>query len=77
MREAYEGRLNARLTLDAEGRVRGISHVGEPRPSQEKTPRDAAISYLRTVAEVLDVTADQLEYAHQPASRSMVVSHRS
>jgi hypothetical protein len=68
MREAYDRRLNARLTLDSEDRVRGISHVGQPLPSEGRTPRDGAISYLRSVAEALDIPAEQLEYAHQPAS---------
>src|SRR4029077_8012992 len=66
MPEIYEPQLNARLTLDAAGRVRAITHVGKPWSSEETIPRSAAIGYLRSVADTLGIPSAQLEHAHQP-----------
>lgn len=68
MPEIYNARLKARLTLDEAGHVRGINHVDEFWPSDEKTARQAAITYMRQVADILALQPEQLEFAHQPVS---------
>ena len=65
MAETYDPQLKARLTVDDEGRVRGINHVDEFWASPENAPRQAAIAYLREVADTLGLSADQLQHAHQ------------
>ena len=65
MAEMYDPQLKARLTLDDEGRVRGINHVDEFWQSPENAPRQAAVVYLREVAETLGIPATQLDHAHQ------------
>jgi hypothetical protein len=68
MPDIYDAPLKARLTLDDGGRVRGINHVDEFWASAEPTARQAAIAYLRQVADTLAVPADQLQFAHQPVT---------
>jgi len=68
MPEVFDSKLKARLTIDAGNRVRGINHVDEFWSSEQHNPRDAAIAYLRAVADTLDVPTDEFEHAHQPVS---------
>lgn len=60
--------LQADLTIDADGVVRGINHFQAYMPSDQLSARLAAIDYLRKVADVIDVSKVQLVRAHQKAS---------
>ncbi len=66
MAETYDPELKARLTVDADERVRGINHVDEFWRSDDQAPRKAAVAYLRTVAPKLDADPDEFAHAHQP-----------
>ena len=65
MPQIYDSRLKARLSLDASERVRGINHVDEYWESVENTPKEAAIAYLREVADTFALPKDQFAHAHQ------------
>lgn len=68
MPEIYDPQLKARITVDETDRVRGINHVDEFWTTDEKSPREAALAYLRQVADTLNVPAGLFEHAHQPVA---------
>lgn len=52
MRETFDPTLKAKPTLDDADRVRGINHLDEFWAADTNNPRQAAMSYLRQVADV-------------------------
>jgi zinc metalloprotease ZmpB len=70
MRTRYDSGLGAQLTLDDSGRVRQINHfeqLWEPETA-EKTARDVAAAYIRTIAPMLKVKSEKLEELDAPVS---------
>ena len=68
MREISDRSSNARLAIDDDDRVRDLSHVGEPRESRDDTPLNAAIEYIRQMANALHVRPVELRSLHQQIS---------
>lgn len=68
MQIKFDPNLQAQLTLDDEGAVRGINHFQAYMPSDEFSPKYAAIDYIRQIKEVLGVTQNQLAQAYQKVS---------
>lgn len=64
----FDPSLQADLTIDAEGIVRGINHFQAYMPSDQLSMRLAAIDYIRQVADVIDVPKARLVRAHQKVS---------
>lgn len=63
MKTRFDRGLGAQVTLDDAGRVRQINHfeqLWEP-PAEEKTARDVAAAYIRTIAPMLKVKEAPLE----------------
>lgn len=67
MQHVYDSDLNSNLAVDEEGAVRQINPI-EPPPSDQATPRLAAIEYLRTIGPTLGVSSEELAGAHQQLS---------
>jgi hypothetical protein len=64
MQESFDPELNAEVTQDSDGRVRAIRHTDEFAESDEDSPLAAAIAYVRNVAGVFDLGAEQLDNIH-------------
>ena len=60
MKEVYDKKLKARMTMDEAGRVRSISHSQEFMASEQEDPIDVAVSYLSNVAGVLGVQESEM-----------------
>ncbi|MCG8598443.1 MAG: hypothetical protein MI785_29300 [Kiloniellales bacterium] len=61
----FDPSLQATLTIDSDGIVRGINHFESYKRSDQITARLAAIDYVQQVADVLDIPRSQLARAHQ------------
>jgi len=68
VREFLDPELNAHLTQDSDGRVRAIRHQDEFAESDEDSPLAAAVEYVRRVAGVFDLGAEQLDNIHVRAA---------
>ncbi|WP_406661464.1 hypothetical protein V7O66_02775 [Methanolobus sp. ZRKC3] len=64
----FDPSLQANLTIDTDGVVRGINHFQAYMPSEQLSARLAAIDYVRQVADVIDASKTQLARAHQKVS---------
>src|SRR5688500_4059457 len=62
--ESFDPELNAQVTQDSDGRVRAIRYPDEFAESDEDSPLGAAIGYVRQVAGMFDVGAEQLDNIH-------------
>jgi hypothetical protein len=67
MRTRFDPKTKSRLTLDEAGRVRAINHLEAAR-SDESSPRDAAVAYLKSMGKTLKIPAAQLRQAHELVS---------
>lgn len=60
MKEVYDPKLKARMSVDESGQVRAISHSQEYWEAEQEDPVEAAVAYLRDVAGVLGVQETEL-----------------
>ena len=68
MFDRFDPNSGAILILDEQERVTGISHFCSHWVSDEETPREAAVAYIRSFAELLKVTPDCLRHINEPVS---------
>ena len=68
MRTVYDPKFKANLTLDEDRRVRGITYVDEYREVQGHRGRDAAVTYIRDVAQGLAIEREALQSLEQRVS---------
>ena len=64
----FDPSLQATLSIDTNGLVRGINHFESYMPSDQASARLAAIDYVHQVADVLNIPKSQLGRAHQRIS---------
>lgn len=67
MRRIYDPSLNATVTLDDTGEVRGINY-SEYREIENRSGREAATAYLRDIAGRLNIAPEALNNLEQPVS---------
>src|SRR5262245_6122088 len=68
MRHVFNPDLRAHLTLDDRNRVRHILYTQQYFPSDERSARLVASTYLQQVADTLGIPKAQLEHLHQRTS---------
>jgi hypothetical protein len=64
----YDPSLNANLTVDDAGEIRGIKHLDKYRELEHLPAKDAAASYVRSIAEKLNLDSEALYNLDQPVS---------
>jgi zinc metalloprotease ZmpB len=68
MQKIYDPGLNATVTLDDSGRIRGITHTALYRDVEHLRGREAATAYVRSIAGALNIASEELRTLEQPVS---------
>lgn len=68
MQESFDAALNAQVTQEAGGRIRGIRYQDEYAGSGEDSPLAAAIEYVQQVAGVFEIAGEELVNLHVQSS---------
>jgi hypothetical protein len=68
MRTTYDASLRATVTVDDAQQIRTINHTDEYRETEHQTAREAATAYIRSIAERLRISPNELRGLDQRVS---------